>query len=228
MRAKPRHGLRSREPNHLPIGSLICAALALVLGFVVLLGDDPAGWYRRFGLVPRLFWVAWEQPLGEFFRGDRWYTPLTAIFLHLDWIHLIGNGAFFWLFAQRIERRTGALWFVLLVAGCGGLANLVSAWHFPESGAPIIGASGATAALMGAFVVLYPTTRIGVILPLGFYWQQTRIPGMVLVGSWFLLQVLYTVASDRAAPIAWWTHLAGFGSGLILAGIGRILGLIRR
>ncbi|MDX1569610.1 MAG: rhomboid family intramembrane serine protease [Xanthomonadales bacterium] len=216
---------RRRSANHFPIAAILLTAAALTAGIAVILSPDPNIWFQRYGLVPGTFWSDDGIP---WYRSREWLTPVTALFLHLDWLHLFGNLAFFWLFAQRIERRTGALWFLILVLGCGALANLVSAWRFPASASPVIGASGATAALLGAFLVLDPTARLGIILPLGLYWQLVRVPGIALIGSWFLLQVLYTVSSTRVEEIAWWSHIGGFLAGFILAALGRVTRSMQR
>ncbi|MEM9303764.1 MAG: rhomboid family intramembrane serine protease [Pseudomonadota bacterium] len=218
---------RPRRAEPLPIGSIAVTLLVLALGFVVVNGDDPSSWYQRFGLVPIVFWQE-QAEVSRFWAGEHWFTPLTSIFIHLDWVHLLGNLAFFWLFAQRIERRTGWIVFLAVVVAGGVFSSLVSAAKFADSAAPIIGASGATAALLGAFLVLYPAARLGVVLPLGVYLQMIRVPGLALIGTWFLIQVLYTLTSSSDAAIAWWSHIAGFLSGLLLAGFGRMFGFADR
>lgn len=218
---------RARDREHPPVGSFAVTLGVLLLGVIVIGGRDPGFWYLRFGLVPARFWEE-QAAVSWFWQADHWFTPFTSIFVHLDWIHLFGNLAFFWLFARQIEQRIGWCLFLTLVAGGGILSTLASAVQFADSASPIIGASGATAVLLGAFVALYPTARLGVILPLGLYLQLIRVPGLMLIGTWLLIQVLYSVAGGGEAPIAWWSHIAGFLSGLILAGIGRILKLERR
>ncbi len=150
----------------------------------------------------------WQPPL---------ITPLTTLFMHAGWPHLIGNLIYWALFAPRVENRIGALGFAALLLGCGVLANLYSVWLDPEGLAPLVGMSGMVSACMGAFLGLFPRSRVGVILPLGLYLQFLRIPAIALIGSWFGFQVLYTFFGDALGTVAWWTHIAGFVSGLILA-----------
>lgn len=152
--------------------------------------------------------IWWQPPL---------ITPLTTLFLHASWPHLIGNLIYWALFAPRVERRIGAPGFALLLIGCGLLANLYSVWLRPEGLAPLVGMSGMVSACMGAFLGLFPRSRVGVVLPLGLYLQFLRIPAIALIGSWFGFQVLYTFFGDALGTVAWWTHIAGFVSGLILA-----------
>ena len=221
---------RARQDQHVPVGSIAVTLGVIGLGFLVLNGDARDDWYQHFGLVPSRFWAELAAA-DRFWEAAHWYTPLTSTFVHVDWLHLLGNLAFFWLFAQRIERRTGWPWLLALVAGGGALSTLVTAAQFETSSAPIIGASGATAAMLGAFLMLYPTARIGVVLPLGLYFQLIRVPGLLLIGTWFLIQIFFSIADRGGAggpAIAWWSHSAGLAAGLILAGAGRILGLLRR
>ncbi|MEM1090502.1 MAG: rhomboid family intramembrane serine protease [Pseudomonadota bacterium] len=171
--------------------------------------------FGPWSLIPAEFVAAfqgsvewWQPPL---------ITPLTSLFMHAGWPHLIGNLIYWALFAPRVESRIGALGFASLLLGCGVLANLYSVWLEPEGLAPLIGMSGMVSACMGAFLGLFPRSKVGVILPLGLYLQFLRIPAIALIGSWFGFQVLYTFFGDALGTVAWWTHIAGFVSGLILA-----------
>lgn len=222
-----RHSLsnRHKKQHHFPVAALLLTLTFLAV-FIVQQFNPGTEMITRWGLIPERFWD--HTSLGHWWSGtDRW-TPLTAIALHLDWIHLLSNLAFFWLFAQRIERRSGWFRFALLVLVCGTVANLYEAWKVPELAVPIIGASGATAGLFGAFLVLYPTAQIGIILPLGLYWQVTRVPGILLIGTWLAIQFGYILASEYFDAAAWWAHLAGFATGLILTLIARMLAGLRR
>ena len=96
-------------------------------------------------------------------------------------------------------------------------ANFWAAWQVPDSVAPIVGNSGVTSALLGAFLVLFPRSRIGVIVPLGLYLQLIRVPAILLIGSWVGLQLMYTFFMPGLGAVAWWTHLAGFTTGLLVA-----------
>lgn len=175
------------------------------------------GWVvERWGLVPAQFWGALESGRSDWWRPPL-VTPASSLVLHANWAHLIGNLVYWWLFASGVERRLGGSLFFPSILLCGILANLFAAWWEPDTQWPIVGLSGAVSACMGAYLGLFPRARIGVILPLGLYFQFLRIPALALIGSWFLFQVLYTAFGDPLGAVAWWTHIAGFVAGLALA-----------
>ena len=97
----------------------------------------------------------------------------------------------------------------------------------PELTSPIIGASGAISAVVGAYLGLFPSRRIGMLLPLGLYLQFARVPAVLVIGSWFTLQLVYTVLGPITGIVAWWTHMAGFALGLIFALLVRATALIK-
>ncbi|MBT8049526.1 MAG: rhomboid family intramembrane serine protease [Xanthomonadales bacterium] len=163
--------------------------------------------------------AAWWQPSAV--------TLLSALFVHANWLHLLGNLAYLWVFGIKVEQRIGpaGMMFVFLLGGA--LANVIVALRLPQLDTPIIGASGAISAVVGAYLGLFPSRRIGLFLPLGLYLQFARVPALLVIGSWFTLQLLYTVFGPINGAVAWWTHLAGFALGLSFALIARALTLIR-
>jgi membrane associated rhomboid family serine protease len=174
------------------------------------LGVEGSAWMRYWGLIPARLWQDGASNQ-EFLR------LFSAIFVHVDVWHLFGNLAFLALFAPRIEARIGGLQALAMYLFCGALANGLAALKEPDSLAPIVGASGVVSALLGAFLVLFPGARIGLILPLGLYWQIIRVPALTLIGGWFALQLMYTFWMPALGTVAWWTHIAGFLGGLVLA-----------
>ncbi len=150
-------------------------------------------------------------------------SAVTALFIHANWLHLLGNMVFFWVFGIKVERRVGAVGIVLVLLLGGALANVIVALRLPALTAPIIGASGAVSAVVGAYLGLFPRRRIGLYLPLGLYLQFARVPAVIVIGSWFTLQLLYTAFGPINATVAWWTHLAGFALGLSFAFLARAL-----
>ncbi len=141
---------------------------------------------------------------------------ISALFVHADWTHLFGNLLFLGLFGAGVERTLGSMRFLFLYLVAGAAANLFAALMSPLVNAPIIGSSGAVSALIGAYVLLYPRSHLGVILPLGLYFQLVRVPAIHLIGIWLLFQVLETLGSSSGA-IAWWAHVFGFVNGIVLA-----------
>jgi len=144
-------------------------------------------------------------------------TLFTALFVHTSWLHLLGNIVYLWVFGMPLERRLGSLGMTVVFVMGGALANLFVALRLPELTSPIVGASGAVSAVVGAYLGLFPSRRIGMLLPLGLYLQFARVPAVLVIGSWFTLQLVYTVIGPITGIVAWWTHMAGFALGLIFA-----------
>ncbi len=184
-----------------PDRSLVVAQLAFVPGEVIALIEQP---------FPA--WLA--TPVFRLF---------TALFLHVDALHLMGNLAYLWVFGLTVERATGHLRFALLFVLLGGLANLVVAWQLDDSVRPVLGASGGVSAIIGVYLALFPTRRMGLWLPLGLFLQFARVPALMVIGSWFALQLLFSVFGPISGDTAWWSHVAGFMLGLSAALLLRIV-----
>lgn len=140
----------------------------------------------------------------------------SALFVHADWTHLFGNLLFLGLFGAAVERTLGSWRLLSLYLLAGACANLFTALMAPLTQAPIIGSSGAVSALIGAYVLLFPRSHLGIVLPLGLYFQLVRVPAIHLIGIWLVFQVLETFGS-RTGAIAWWAHVFGFVNGVFLA-----------
>ena len=154
---------------------------------------------------------------------------VTSIFLHGGWLHLIGNMLFLWIFGNNIEDRLGHLPFLLFYLAGGIAAALAQVAIDPDSTIPLIGASGAIAAILGAYLVFYPGARITSLVFLGFFYQVLNVPALVVLGYWFLLQLVDGFASlgaDNAqGGVAFFAHIGGFVSGVVVALALRALGL---
>jgi membrane associated rhomboid family serine protease len=163
--------------------------------------------------------------------SDWWSTSalslVTSLFIHASWLHLLGNLAYLWVFGIKVEQRLGSLGITLVYLLGGALANVIVALRLPQLDTPIIGASGAVSAVVGAYLGLFPGRRIGLFLPLGLYLQFARVPALLVIGSWFTLQLLYTGFGPINGAVAWWTHVAGFALGLSFSLIARALAQIR-
>jgi len=170
------------------------------------------------------------QLLSRPFTGwadDQLLTLISALFIHTSWLHLLGNMAYLWVFGMPLERRLGGLAMVVVFVLGGALANLFVVTRLPELTSPIVGASGAVSAVVGAYLGLFPYRRIGMLLPLGLYLQFARVPALLVIGSWFTLQLVYTVLGPITGVVAWWTHMAGFALGLIFALLARATAQIK-
>lgn len=141
-------------------------------------------------------------------------TLFTSVFLHGGWLHLIGNMLFLWVFGDNIEDAMGHRRFIVFFFLCGAIAGLAHAISVPGSELPTVGASGAIAGVLGAYLVLHP--RVGV-WGLLFSIIPIRLPTVIVLGSWVALDVLNatTIESDGAG-VAWWAHIGGFAAGAVL------------
>ncbi len=142
---------------------------------------------------------------------------ISALFVHIDSAHLFGNLLFLTLFGFAVERVFRSRLVLLLFLLCGAIANITSAFLLTNKTGPIVGASGAVSGLIGAYLFLFPRASLGIVLPLGLYFQFVRVPASTLIGLWFLLQVLYTVTGTSISAVAWLAHVIGFIAGFVLA-----------
>lgn len=163
-------------------------------------------------------------PAHLFQRGEfvqHWLRLLSSLFIHADWLHLLGNMLFLVIFGLPAERALGSRRFLLLFLIGGAFANAIGAWTLSGQLRPIIGCSGAVSAVLGAYLALFPRARLGLVLPLGLYFQFIHVPAALLIGMWVLLQLLFTWAGPAFGTVVWWAHLAGFGFGVVFALISR-------
>ena len=146
-------------------------------------------------------------------------TIITAMFMHGGWVHLLGNMLFLWIFGDNIEDRLGHFRYLSFYLLCGLIASLSHILTNLSSQVPSIGASGAIAGVMGAYMVLFPRARIRTLLILGIFIQIVRIPAIVMLGYWILIHVLSGFAEfgpRTGGGIAWFAHIGGFIAGLFL------------
>lgn len=144
-------------------------------------------------------------------------SVLTSMFLHGGWLHLIGNMLYLWIFGNNVEDAMGHVRFVVFYLLCGIAAALAQALQDPSSTIPMIGASGAIGGVLGAYLILHPTARILVLIPLGILFPVIRVPAVVVLGIWFLMQFLESAARPAGAGgVAYWAHIGGFVAGAVL------------
>ena len=142
---------------------------------------------------------------------------LTALFLHADWVHLLGNLVFLLIFGLPAERVMGPWRFLLLFLLGGAVANLAAVLLIGAPHRLIIGASGAVSAVIGAYLALFPRARLGLVLPLGLFLEFVRAPASLLIGIWALLQVVFAYIGPAFGAVAWAAHIAGFAFGVLFA-----------
>ncbi len=162
-----------------------------------------------------------------------WMTLFTSQFLHGGFLHIAGNMLFLWIFGNNIEDRLGHIKYLIFYLGCGALAALAQ-WFFSQnSGIPSLGASGAIAGIMGAYILRFPHAKVLTLVPLGFFITTFDLPAYLYLGFWFLQQAFFSFASlgvrtnvgMESGGIAYWAHAGGFVVGAV---IGPMLGLMRR
>jgi membrane associated rhomboid family serine protease len=156
----------------------------------------------------------------ELFHGGGVHNPVpepltlvTYLFLHGGWMHLIGNMLFLWVFADNVEDAFGYLGFMIFYLLCGVISGLIFAFTAPDSQNPLIGASGAVSGVLASYLVLYPRARIWILL---FLRIPVPLPAVWVLGGWFLLQVYSLAAAGPQEEVAWWAHIGGFATGLII------------
>lgn len=195
------------------------AILAVSAGYVISEPGATEAWVHFWGFRPDEIAAALAEPLDDQRQQMLVLVGLfTALFLHADWVHLVGNLAYLWVFGISVEKAVGPWRFLVLFAGLGVLANAFTAWQLQEvQNVAVIGASGGVSAIIGVYLGLFPSRRMGLWLPLGLYLQFARVPAVLVIGSWFTLQLLYSVFGPESHAVAWSAHLAGFGLGLAAA-----------
>jgi membrane associated rhomboid family serine protease len=128
---------------------------------------------------------------------------------------------YLWIFADNVEDRMGHGVFLLFYLVCGVAATLAHAYANAQSGIPSIGASGAIAGVLGAYLVLFPRARVVTLIPIGFFLRLEELPALIVLGLWFVMQLFSGVAdlgatSAQTAGVAWWAHIGGFAAGILL------------
>lgn len=191
---------------------------AIVLAFVWQLQAGNAAVYA-FGLIPaRLVHGALLPPQLEW--APAWATVFTSMFLHGGWMHLGGNLLYLWIFGDNVEDALGRGRFVAFYLICGVGAALVQTVSETTSMIPMIGASGAISGVLGAYLRLFPHARVRVLVPLFIVFYTIRVPAWVVLGLWFLFQLASSaMIQPGQGGVAFFAHIGGFLSGLILVGL---------
>ena len=188
-------------------------AIVAIAGYVAwLVANDPAAFLQRWGLGSGLA-QHWRMLLTPAHAA----TPITSLFLHASAWHLVGNGLFLLIFGVPAERALGPWRLLALFVVGGALANTLAAVLLVAPDPVVVGASGGISTIIGAYLVLFPRARLGVVVPLGLWLEFVRAPAALLIGLWVVLQYLLTFAGPAYGAVACWAHLGGFGVGVLLA-----------
>lgn len=194
----------SRRPASMPIVTALIIAVNVIVFLMELLRGDA-------------FVMAWSAVPAQITSGHNVITILTAMFMHGSWSHIIGNMIFLWAFSPEIEDAMGPVRYLIFYLLGGLIAMLAQVAADPHSTVPNLGASGAIAAVMGAFIVTYPRDRIKVVLFLFVFFKVTFIPAALLIGFWFLTQLIHagSVAQVQTGGVAYLAHVGGFIFGAV-------------
>ncbi|MGX9356919.1 rhomboid family intramembrane serine protease [Roseobacteraceae bacterium S113] len=177
--------------------------------FPAMMGNDRAlfGFYQAYGFVP-----------AQFNQGGGIMGLFTSMFLHGGWMHLIGNMLFLWIFGDNIEDEMGHTTYLGFYLASGVAAALAQYAGDPASPVPMVGASGAIAGVMGAYLLLFPKARVDILLILIIIFRIFPVPAWVMLGLWFGMQLIGGVGSIAGdGGVAYWAHAGGFVAGLIMA-----------
>ncbi|GMV07504.1 MAG: hypothetical protein AMXMBFR53_37790 [Gemmatimonadota bacterium] len=147
--------------------------------------------------------------------GLTWQGLITSMFLHGSWLHLVGNLWFLWIFGNNVEDSMGHLRFLVFYLGTGVVATAAHVLTEPASAVPLVGASGAISAVMGAYLFLYPRARVHTLFFFLVFFRVVPLPAWVILGYWFLIQLVST-AGGAAGGVAYAAHVGGFVAGLVL------------
>lgn len=163
--------------------------------------------------------------------GVGWYSPITSMFMHGGWMHVIGNMWFLWIFGNNVEDSMGRGRFTAFYVLCGLAAGALQVVFDPASQIPMVGASGAIGGVMGAYIVLYPRVRVHLLVIFGFYITTIAVPAVFMLGYWFLIQLLggaVSLGGSGGGGVAFWAHVGGFVAGALLVFPFRKEELVRR
>ncbi|KPK71566.1 hypothetical protein AMJ82_00295 [candidate division TA06 bacterium SM23_40] len=211
-----RDNVPSRRLPVITIGLLVVNVVIFL--YEIALGPGVEGMLMRFGTIP--YEVVHRVDLPPPTVRPIYLTLFTSMFLHGSYSHIIGNMLYLWIFGDNVEDLMGKVRFIIFYLICGLVAGLSHVLASPGSQVPAIGASGAIAGVLGAYLVLYPRARVLVLILFGFFFRATYLPAIIVLGLWFIVQLFSGVASlpgaGRGGGVAWFAHIGGFVAGLAL------------
>lgn len=194
------------------VNYLLIAINIAVFGLMWLAGTSQDALVYQFSLIP-----------ADFTNGidlTDITNIFTSMFMHAGFAHIAGNMLYLWIFGDNVEDRLGHVGYLAFYLAGGVVASLAHLLTNPGSQIPTVGASGAIAAVLGAYLVLFPTSRILTFIPLGFFMQLTMVPAVIILGFWFVLQLfngVLALGATAVGGVAFWAHIGGFIAGVVMA-----------
>lgn len=197
----------------------------MVFLYQLSLGHNQVAFIHAYGVVP--FEIANKIDLVPQVGIPLKATLFTAMFIHGGLFHIFGNMLYLWIFGNNVEDTLGHSRFLLFYLLCGVIAAYSQIYINPASKVPMIGASGAISGVLGAYILLYPHARIQTLIFLGFFIQVVRVPALIVLSFWIIVQLINGTAalSSGAGGVAWFAHIGGFAGGLVLLKVFLKLGL---
>ena len=189
----------------------------LVFVYELSLGRSLTPFFYIFGVVPSLY----VDP--DYWRSTGLLAgilPLfTSMFLHGGWLHFFGNMLYLWVFGDNVEDRVGHFGFLIFYLTCGLAAAILHIVASSSSTVPTVGASGAIAGVLGAYLVLFPGARVLTLVPIFFFFQLVELPALIFLGFWFVMQFFsgamsLAAGNQQLGGTAWWAHIGGFVAGI--------------
>lgn len=211
--------------------TLLLAANVAVFAYELSLGRGLPRWIASVGLTP--VELLSGQDLPPLAPGPVLITLFTSMFVHGGFLHLGSNMLYLWVFGDNVEDLLGHLGFLLFYTACGLAAGVTHVYVNPSSALPSVGASGAIAGVLGAYLCMFPSAQVRTLVFLGPFITVTRISAVLVIGLWFAIQLVSGVASlelqdPQSGGVAFWAHIGGFVAGVLLAFILRPLLPARR
>jgi membrane associated rhomboid family serine protease len=204
-----RDEIKTHRTPFVNYGLILINVVVFLLTYV--LNTNPEGVYSQFAFFPN------ELRQGLDLGDVR--SILTSMFMHAGWVHLLGNMLYLWIFGDNIEDRLGHTNYLIFYLAGGVFAAFAHYLANPTSTIPTVGASGAIAAVLGAYLVFYPNSRVYTFIPIGFFIRLRLVPAVVVLSLWFILQLFSGVGSlglgDQGGT-AYWAHIGGFVFGLLV------------
>lgn len=177
----------------------------LVFFYQLSLGSGLNDFFVTYGAIP-----------AKILTGTSLYTLFTSMFMHGGFLHILGNMLYLWIFGDNVEDTLGKFWFIIMYLLSGLVGSFAHILVSPNSGIPMIGASGAVSGVLGCYIMLYPKARVLALVPIIFFIRIIMLPAYIFLGFWIFLQMIYGVGTiGGSGGVAYFAHIGGFAVGII-------------
>ncbi len=198
--------------QYVTIAIIITNVIVFLLTFAAASDATTNGVAYGYGVTPAVLFDLSELPLHYQVVPEQ-LTLVSYMFLHGGWMHLLGNMAFLWVFGDNVEDALGHMKFLFFYLACGIFAGLLHSWMNPASEMPLVGASGAVAGVIAAYLMLHPKVKVWVLILMRI---PLRLSAMWVLGFWVIMQIFSLLMAAPEDHVAWWAHIGGLGAGAVL------------